>query len=475
MILVVGKLRKIVTESAGATEDFLAHKLIDFLVAIVTPICMIVILFAFDWKLGLVSLIPTVLGFLVMAKMTGKAMVEAMKKYQNSMEEMNNEAIEYVRGIPVVKTFGQTIFTFNRFKKSIDDYDTFCISYTKKCRKPMLMFTLFINSVFAFLIAATLIISANGNITNEFILNLIFYIIYTPIIATTMTRIMFVGEELMTVNDSLERINRILAISPLRTGRNQNGVINNSIELENVSFSYENNDMQVLKNINLRIPNNSLVAFVGPSGGGKSTIANLITRFYDVNNGKIKIGGVDVRDISKEELSNLVSFVFQDSKLLKTSILENVRMANPKATNKEVREALKLAQCDDILEKLPNGINTIYGSKGVYLSGGEMQRINIARVILKNSPIVILDEATAFADPENETKVQKAFENLSKNKTVIMIAHRLSSIVNVDKIFVLQEGKVVQEGNHEKLLKENGLYHKMWNDYQTSISWKVGV
>lgn len=451
MILVVGKLRKIVTESAGATEDFLAHKLVDFLVAIVTPICMIVILFIFDWKLGIVSLVPTVLGFLAMSKMTGKAMVEDMKKYQNSMEEMNNEAIEYVRGVPVVKTFGQTIFTFNRFKKSIDDYNTFCISYTKKCRKPMLIFTLFINSVFAFLILAALIISANGNITTEFILNLIFYIIYTPIIATTMTRIMFVGEELMTVNDSLERINSILSIPSLRTGRNQNGVINNSIELENVSFSYENNDVQVLKNIDLKIPNNSLVAFVGPSGGGKSTIANLITRFYDVNNGKIKIGGVDVRDIPKEELSNLVSFVFQDSKLLKTSILENVRMANPKATNKEVREALKLAQCDDILEKLPNGINTIYGSKGVYLSGGEMQRINIARVILKNSPIVILDEATAFADPENETKVQKAFENLSKNKTVIMIAHRLSSIVNVDKIFVLQDGKVVQEGNHEKL------------------------
>lgn len=470
-----GKLRKIVTESAGATEDFLAHKLVDFLVAIVTPICMIVILFVFDWKLGFLSLVPTVLGFLAMSKMMGKAMVEDMKKYQNSMEEMNNEAIEYVRGVPVVKTFGQTIFTFNRFKKSIDDYNTFCISYTKKCRKPMLMFILFINSVFAFLIATALIISANGSVTTEFILNLIFYIIYTPIIATTMTRIMFVGEELMTVNDSLERINSILSIPSLRTGRNQNGIMNNSIELENVSFSYENNDMQVLKDISLKIPNNSLVAFVGPSGGGKSTIANLITRFYDVNSGKIKIGGVDVRDIQKEELSNLVSFVFQDSKLLKMSILENVRMANPKATDKEVREALKLAQCDDILEKLPNGINTIYGSKGVYLSGGEMQRINIARVILRNSPIVILDEATAFADPENETKVQKAFENLSKNKTVIMIAHRLSSIVNVDKIFVLQDGKVVQEGNHEKLLKEKGLYSKMWNDYQTSISWKVGV
>lgn len=475
MILVVGKLRKIVTESAGATEDFLAHKLVDFLVAIVTPICMIVILFIFDWKLGLVSLVPTVLGFLAMSKMTGKAMVEDMKKYQNSMEEMNNEAIEYVRGVPVVKTFGQTIFTFNRFKKSIDDYNTFCISYTKKCRKPMLIFTLFINSVFAFLILVALIISANGSITTEIILNLIFYIIYTPIIATTMTRIMFVGEELMTVNDSLERINSILSIPLFRIGRNQNGVINNSIELENVSFSYENNNVQVLKNIDLKIQNNSLVAFVGPSGGGKSTIANLITRFYDVNNGKIKIGGIDVRDIPKEELSNLVSFVFQDSKLLKTSILENVRMANPKATNKEVREALKLAQCDDILEKLPNGINTIYGSKGVYLSGGEMQRINIARVILKNSPIVILDEATAFADPENETKVQKAFENLSKNKTVIMIAHRLSSIVNVDKIFVLQDGNVVQEGNYKELLKEKGLYSKMWNDYQTSISWKVGV
>ncbi len=470
-----GKLRKIVIESSNATETFLAHNLPDLIGAIVTPICMIIILFVFDWRLGLLSLMPTILGFLAMSKMTGKAMADDMKKYQDSLEDMNNQAIEYVRGMSVVKTFGQTVFSFKKFKKSIDDYSNLCISYTKKARKTMLVFQLFINSVFAFLIGITLVFNANGNITNEFILNLLFYIIYTPIIATTMTKIMSISENSLVVKDALNRVNEILKIEPLKKGKDSYDVKDNSIKFENVSFSYENNENKAIDNISFTIPSKSLTALVGPSGGGKSTIANLITRFYDIDSGSIKIGDVNVRDIKKEKLSDLVSFVFQDSKLLKLSILDNVKMANPKASEKEIREALSLAQCDDILERLPNGINTVYGSKGVYLSGGEMQRINIARVILKNSPIVILDEATAFADPENEGKVQKAFENLSKNKTVIMIAHRLSSIINADKIIVIENGKIKQEGNHEQLLKESGLYSKMWNDYQTSISWKVGA
>ena len=470
-----GKLRKIVIESSNATETFLAHNLPDLIGAIVTPICMIIILFVFDWRLGLLSLMPTILGFLAMSKMTGKAMADDMKKYQDSLEDMNNQAIEYVRGMSVVKTFGQTVFSFKKFKKSIDDYNNLCISYTKKARKTMLVFQLFINSVFAFLIGITLVFNANGNITNEFILNLLFYIIYTPIIATTMTKIMSISENSLVVKDALNRVNEILKIEPLKKGKDSYDVKDNSIKFENVSFSYENNENKAIDNISFTIPSKSLTALVGPSGGGKSTIANLITRFYDIDSGSIKIGDVNVRDIKKEKLSDLVSFVFQDSKLLKLSILDNVKMANPKASEKEIREALSLAQCDDILERLPNGINTVYGSKGVYLSGGEMQRINIARVILKNSPIVILDEATAFADPENEGKVQKAFENLSKNKTVIMIAHRLSSIINADKIIVIENGKIKQEGNHEQLLKESGLYSKMWNDYQTSISWKVGA
>lgn len=470
-----GRLRKIVIESSNATETFLAHNLPDLIGSIVTPICMIIILLVFDWRLGLLSLVPTVLGFIAMSKMAGKSMADDMKKYQDALEDMNNQAIEYVRGMPVVKTFGQTVYSFTKFKKSIDDYNNFCIAYTKKARRPMLKFQLFTNSIFVFLIGITLFLSTNQNITNEFIMNLLFYIIYTPIIATTMTKIMYISENTMTVNDALNRINNLLKIKPLQEKRESSDIKDTSIKFENVSFSYENNKDKAIDNISFTIPANSLTALVGPSGGGKSTIANLITRFYDVDSGNIRIGDVEIKDIKKEKLSDLVSFVFQESKLLKLSIWDNVKMANPKATSKEIREALALAQCDDIIERLPDGINTIYGSNGVYLSGGEMQRINIARVILKDAPIVILDEATAFADPENEEKVQKAFENLSKNKTVIMIAHRLSSIVNADKIIVIKDGKINQEGKHEELLKTNGLYSKIWNDYQTSISWKVGV
>ena len=470
-----GRLRKIVVESSNSTETFLAHNLPDLISAIVTPICMIVILFIFDRKLGLLSLIPSILGFISMSKMTGKAMQKDMEQYQNAIEIMNNEAVEYVRGMPVVKTFGQTVFSFKKLKKSIDDYDNFCISYTKKMRMPMLLFEVFINSVFVFLISISLYFNANGNITNEFLFNLLFYIIYTPIITTTMEKIVFMNENLMIINDALGRVNEILNIEPLKEGLNQNTSNENNIEINNITFSYKSNEHKAISNLSLQIPSNSLTAFIGPSGSGKSTIANLITRFYDVDEGNIKIGGIDIRDIKKEDLVNKVSFVFQDSKLLKMSILDNVKMAKPNATDEEIKKALSLAQCDEIIEKMPNGINTIYGSKGVYLSGGEIQRVNIARVILKDTPIVILDEATAFADPENEEKVQKAFENLSKNKTVIMIAHRLSSIVNAKKIFVLQEGKLLEEGNHKELIRKDGLYKQMWDKYQSTISWKVGA
>jgi len=470
-----GRLRKIVVESSSSTETFLAHNLPDLISAIVTPICMIVILFVFDWKLGLLSLIPIVLGFCAISKMAGKAMQKDMEKYQNAIEVMNNEAVEYVRGMPVVKTFGQTVFSFKKFRKSIDDYNNFCISYTKKMRKPMILFELFVNSVFVFFISISLIFKANGSITNEFIFNLLFYIIYTPIITTTMEKIIFMNENLMIINDALSRVNEILSIEPLKVELNNKISNENDIEISDVSFSYNTNGKKSVRNLNMKIDSNSLTAFVGPSGSGKSTIANLITRFYDVNEGSIKIGGVDIRNIKKEDLVNKVSFVFQDGKMLKMSILDNIKMAKPDATDEEIKKALELAQCTEIIEKLPNGINTIYGSKGVYFSGGEVQRINIARVILKDTPIVILDEATAFSDPENEEKVQKAFENLSKNKTVIMIAHRLSSIVNAKKIFVLQEGKIVEEGNHEELLDKDGLYKQMWDQYQSTISWKVGV
>lgn len=469
-----GKLRKIVNESAGGTETYLAHQLPDMAGALVTPICMLIFLFIFDWKLGIVSLIPTVMGFFAMKKMMGKQMADDIGKYQNSLEVMNNEAVEYVRGMPVVKTFGQSVYTFKRFKNSIEDYEKFCMAHTKKARKPMIEFQVSVNCIFAFLIAVTLLVVGKGTVSQSFLLNLLFYIIYTPILTTTLTKVMFMSENTMLVTDCIKRINSIFEIKPLSENKTKEKIKDNSIELKNVKFKYDNAEDNAIDNISMKIKANSTIALVGPSGSGKSTIANLIARFYDVNEGKILIGGVDIKNIKKEELMNTVSYVFQNSKLLKTSIYENVRMAKPNATKEEVIEALHLAQCDDIIEKMPDGIDTQIGSKGVYFSGGEVQRINIARVILKNSKIVILDEATAFADPENETKVQKAFENLGKNKTVIMIAHRLSTIKNVDEIYVINNGKIKEQGTHEELIGKGGIYSKMWNDYNTSIAWKVG-
>lgn len=469
-----GKLRKIVNESAGGTETYLAHQLPDMAGALVTTICMLIFLFIFDWKLGIVSLIPTVMGFFAMKKMMGKQMADDIGKYQNSLEVMNNEAVEYVRGMPVVKTFGQSVYTFKRFKNSIEDYEKFCMAYTKKARKPMIEFQVSVNCIFAFLIAVTLLVVGKGTVSQSFLLNLLFYIIYTPILTTTLTKVMFMSENTMLVTDCIKRINSIFEIKPLSENKTKEKIKDNSIELKNVKFKYDNAEDNAIDNISMKIKANSTIALVGPSGSGKSTIANLIARFYDVNEGKILIGGVDIKNIKKEELMNTVSYVFQNSKLLKTSIYENVRMAKPNATKEEVIEALHLAQCDDIIEKMPDGIDTQIGSKGVCFSGGEVQRINIARVILKNSKIVILDEATAFADPENETKVQKAFENLGKNKTVIMIAHRLSTIKNVDEIYVINNGKIKEQGTHEELIGKGGIYSKMWNDYNTSIAWKVG-
>ena len=338
----------------------------------------------------------------------------------------------------------------------------------------MIAFQVSINCIFAFLIAVTLFVVGKGTISQDFLLNLLFYIIYTPILTTTLTKVMFMSENTMLVTDCINRISSIFNIQPLSESKVNVNPHDNSIEIKNVKFKYDNADKNAIDNINLKIPANSTIALVGPSGSGKSTIANLIARFDDVDEGEILIGKVNIKDIKKEDLMNTVSYVFQNSKLLKTSIYENVRMARKSASEEEVIEALHLAQCDDIIEKLPDGINTIIGSKGIYLSGGEQQRINIARAILKKSNIVILDEATAFADPENEFQVQKAFENLGKNKTVIMIAHRLSTIKNVDKIYVINDGKIKEHGTHEELLNKDGLYNKMWNDYNTSIAWKVG-
>ena len=466
-----GKLRKIVNESSAATETYLAHQLPDRANAIATPCGLLILLVVFDWRLGLLSLIPVALVFLIMMAMTGQQMQEKMKEYQNALDDMSNEAVEYVRGIPVVKTFGQTIFSFKKFKDSIDRYKVWVIAYTKQLRTPMMFYTAAINGVFATLIAGGLLFTQNG-VTTEFLLDLIFYIIITPIISVTLTRIMFQSENAMIVNDALQRIDSVLNLKPLEEAKHPKHPKDASVELKNIHFSYDGKT-EVLKGISLTIPQGQTVAFVGPSGGGKTTLANLISRFFDPQSGSIKVGGVDLKEISKEELMNTISFVFQNSHLIKASILENVRMGRPDATREEILAALHNAQCDDILEKLPQGADTVIGTKGVYLSGGEQQRIAIARVMLKNAPIIILDEATAFADPDNETRVQAAFSKLSKGKTVIMIAHRLSTVAGADKIYVICDGQIAESGTSRDLLAQDGIFNRMWQNYQTSVQWKV--
>ena len=466
-----GKLRKIVNESSAATETYLAHQLPDKAGAIATPCGLLILLLVFDWRLGLLSLVPVALGFLIMMNMTGKEMQRKMKEYQNALDAMSNEAVEYVRGIPIVKTFGQTIFSFKRFKATIDNYEKWVIAYTKQLRLPMMFYTTAVNGVFAFLIAAALLFTKNG-VSNEFLLNLLFYIIITPIISVTLTKIMFMSEDKLIVSDALSRIDSVLDLQPLAEPSHSQKPMDASVELSHIRFSYDQKH-DVIKDISLRIEPGQTVAFVGPSGGGKSTLANIISRFYDPQHGSVKIGGVDVKEIKKEDLMNTISFVFQNSRLIKASILDNVRLGKPDASEEEVLDALKAAQCMDIIEKFPDGIHTVIGTKGVYLSGGEQQRIAIARAMLKNTPVIILDEATAYSDPDNENQIQKAFEILAKNKTVIMIAHRLSTVANTDHIYVLADGRIVESGNRDSLCKKNGLFAKMWNDYQSSVQWKV--
>ena len=472
-----GKVRKIINESSAATETYLAHQLPDKCVATATPIGLVVLLLVFDWRLGLLSLIPVVLGFAIMSTMMGANMKKKMEEYQNALEEMSSEAVEYVRGIPVVKTFGQSVFSFKRFRDSIKKYEKWTIAYTKDLRVPMMGLTTAINSVFAILIAATFWLGGvkSGSVDGTFLLNLMFYIIITPIITVTMTKMMYAGENVMIVGDALNRIDGLLEKKPLPQSVNPEKPQDASISFKNVSYRYDGASDDAIHNISLDIKSGEHIAFVGPSGGGKSTLAKLIARFADVNSGFIEIGGVNVKNIKASDLMNTVSFVFQDSKLLKMSIFDNVRMGNKNAMREEVIEALHNAQCDDIIEKLPGGIDTVIGSKGTYLSGGETQRIAIARAMLKNAPILILDEATAFADPDNEAKVQAAFSKLSEGKTVIMIAHRLSSVTEVDRIYVLKNGQICQSGTHENLLSQDGLYAHMWKEFNKSVSWKVGA
>lgn len=467
-----GKLRRTISETAGSAETYLAHQLPDQAKAMATIAGLLTLLLAFDWRLGLLSLVPVALAFAVMTSMTGKKMQEQMTQYQNALADMSGEAVEYVRGIPVVKTFGQTVFSFKKFKGTIDNYERWVIAYTKQLRWPMIFYTLAVNSVFVFLIAGAFLF-ASGGTDGGALLNLLFYIIITPVISLTLTKLMFMSENGMIVQDAITRIDRVLESPSLSSSNAPKHPKDSSVALDHVTFSYDG-VKNALEDISLSIGAGQTVAFVGPSGGGKSTLAALIARFFDPQSGKISIGGVNVKDIDKSELMDTVSFVFQNSRLIKGSILDNVRMSKPNATDGEVLAALSAAQCMDIIEKFPDGVHTVIGSQGVYLSGGETQRLAIARAMLKNAPVLILDEATAFADPDNETKVQAAFNALAKGRTVIMIAHRLSTVVNADRIYVLKEGRLAESGSFAELSGQaDSLFGTMWRDYQQSVQWKV--
>lgn len=467
-----GKLRRIISETAGTTETYLAHQLPDKAKAMATIVGLLALLLIFDWRLGLLSLVPVVLAFLVMTRMTGAKMQEKMTQYQNALADMSNEAVEYVRGIPVVKTFGQTVFSFKKFKETIDNYERWVISYTKQLRWPMTFYTLAVNSVFVFLIAGGFVLSYGGA-DNEMLLNILFYIIITPVISLTLTKLMFMSENSMIVQDAMNRIDSVLQSPGLSQPTVPQHPKDNSVALSHVTFSYDGTK-NALEDVSLSIGAGQTAAFVGPSGGGKTTLAALIARFFDPQSGSISIGGVNVKDIEKNELMDTISFVFQNSHLIKGSILDNVRMGKPDASEEEVMAALKAAQCMDIVEKFPDGVNTIIGSQGIYLSGGETQRLTVARAMLKNAPVLILDEATAFADPDNETKVQAAFNELVVGRTVIMIAHRLTTVVNADLIFVLKDGHLEESGSFAELSgQKNSLFGTMWENYQKSVRWKV--
>ena len=467
-----GRLRRTVLETSGAAETYLAHQLPDKARAMATIEGLLALLAGFDWRLGLLSLAPALLGLAAMSRMTGKGLQEKMTQYQNALADMSGEAVEYVRGIPVVKTFGQTVFSFKKFKAAIDNYERWTISYTKDLRGPMCLYTLAVNSVFVFLILGGFWFS-HGTADNALLLNLLFYIIITPVISLTLSKLMYMSENGMMVQDTITRIDGVLNSPSLSQSDRPQHPKDSSVELKNVTFSYDGKK-NALEDVSLSIGAGQTVAFVGPSGGGKSTLASLIARFFDPQSGSVRIGGVDVRNVDKRELMDTVSFVFQNSRLIKGSILDNVRMGRPDASDTEVLAALRAAQCMDITEKFPKGVHTVIGSDGVYLSSGEAQRLAVARAMLKDAPVLILDEATAFADPDNETKVQAAFSELAKGRTVIMIAHRLSAVAGADRIFVLKEGRLAESGTFEELSESaDSLFGEMWKDYQQSVRWKV--
>ena len=466
-----GKLRKIIHESTGAAETYLAHQLPDQYNAIATPVGLLVLLLAFDWRLGLLSLAPVVLAFLIMATMTGKQMAEKMRQYGNALESMSNEAVEYVRGIPVVKTFGQSVFSFKKFKATIDEYEKWVISYTKDLRLPMMFYTAAVNGVFAFLIAGGLLFTAHG-VTPEFLLNLLFYIIITPVISLTLTRMMYMSENKMVVADALTRIDSVLEAAPMQVQDVPQHPQDASVTLQDVHFSYDGKT-EVIKGVSLEIQPGQTMAFVGPSGGGKTTVSRLAARFWDYQKGSITVGGMEVSRIDPEKLMSLYSIVFQDVTLFDNTILENIRLGRKGATDEEVLAAAKLANCEEFAEKLPDKWNTNIGENGCALSGGERQRISIARAFLKDAPIILLDEATASLDVENETAIQEALSRLIMDKTVLIIAHRMRTVSSADKIVVLKDGAVAEQGAPAQLLHKGGIFAHMVQLQTKSQGWSL--
>lgn len=468
-----GKLRKIIDENSRMTESFIAHLLPDLTGAVTTFAVMPVILLLFDWRLGIACLIPMGIGFFIQYKAITADSIKYIKQYQDSLENMNNEAVEYVRGIPVVKVFQQTVYSFKSFYNTIMEYKKFVIKFCQEFKTPMTAFTTVVNGAFILLIPAGIILIKSSYDPLKFLQNFIFYILFIPMCSMMINKIMYIGEAKSVADESVERIASLLEEKKLEKPEKTKLPKNYTIEFCNVSFTYKGKNTPAVNNVSFTIPYGTTTALVGESGSGKTTTGALIPRFGDIEKGKILIGGVDIKEIEMSELMKMVSFVFQDIHLFKRSILDNIRISNPEASLDKVIEAVKAAQCEDIIKKFPDGMETIIGEKGIYLSGGEMQRIAIAGAILKDSPIIILDEATAFADPENEHKIQKALEFLTKNKTVVMIAHRLSTIKNADQIIVLKDGKIAEKGRHNALVDKKGIYAEMWKNYQTSVKWDI--
>lgn len=469
-----GRIRKIIDDNAGVTHSFLAHQLPDLAATFLVPLVAAILVFVFDWILGLACIVPVIIAMLVMGFMMNAEGRQFMKSYMTSLEEMNTEAVEYVRGIPVVKVFQQTIYSFKNFHRCIMNYNKMVFGYTRMWEKPMSLYTVIING-FVFFLAplAILLIGYSGNYASV-LLNFFLFVLITPVFSQSIMKSMYLNQALGQASEAIGRLENLVAYEHLTVVEHPQPVKEFSIQFEKVSFSYPGANQKAVDDVSFTIPQGNTVALVGASGGGKTTIARLVPRFWEATEGKVLIGGINVREIAPEELMKYISFVFQNTKLFKTSLLENIKYGNPDATMEEVERAVDMAQCREIINKLPLGLNTKIGTEGTYLSGGEQQRIVLARAILKNAPIIVLDEATAFADPENEHLIQQALKELTKGKTVLMIAHRLSSITDADNILVIDKGKIAEQGTHANLLGKQGIYYHMWNEYQQSVRWTIG-